>query len=111
MNNAFDNDMDSFINLPQDDYPASTTSPSSQVPSLSSSYFASSNQTFSGPSFPYDAYRQQTGLPAGGLANTFAVNQTAGLQYYDGQGGFVMPPNSIHLRRERNARAETLLRS
>lgn len=96
---GFDNDMDSFLNLPQDDYTPSSTSPSTQVPQLASqtSHFATSNQTFSGPSFQYDAFRQQTGLPVGGLANTFAVNQTAGLQHWDGQGSFVMPTESINL--------------
>ncbi len=32
-------------------------------------------QTFNGPSHQYDHYKQQTGLPVGALANTFAVNQ------------------------------------
>jgi bZIP-type transcription factor MBZ1 len=94
---SFDDDMDSLLNL--DEFTPSTTSPSTQVPQLAhqSSHFGSSTQTFAGPSFPYDAYRQQTGLPAGGLANTFAVNQTAGLQYWNGQGSFVMPSNPIDL--------------
>ncbi|KPI43866.1 uncharacterized protein AB675_6279 [Cyphellophora attinorum] len=89
--------MDSLLNL--DEFTPSTTSPSTQVPQLAhqSSHFGSSTQTFAGPSFPYDAYRQQTGLPAGGLANTFAINQTAGLQYWNGQGSFVMPSNPIDL--------------
>jgi len=91
--------MDSFLNIPQEDFTPASTSPNNQVSQLASqsSHFASSNQTFSGPSFQYDAYRQQTGLPAGGLANTFAVNQTAGLQHWDGQGSFVMPSESINL--------------
>lgn len=46
---------------------------------------SSQQQTFSGPSFQYDAHRQQTGLPVGGLANTHAVNQTSGLNHSDGQ--------------------------
>lgn len=99
MNNTFDNDMDSFLNLPQDDYTSATTSPNTQVPQLASqiSHFGNPSQTFAGPSFQYDAYRQQTGLPVGALANTFAVNQTAGLQHWDGQGSFVMPSESINL--------------
>lgn len=34
-------------------------------------------QTFSGPSHQYEQYKQQTGLPVGALANTFALNQPA----------------------------------
>jgi len=99
LNTNFESDMDSFLNIPQEDFTPASTSPNNQVSQLASqsSHFASSNQTFSGPSFQYDAYRQQTGLPAGGLANTFAVNQTAGLQHWDGQGSFVMPSESINL--------------
>lgn len=105
LNTSFEPDIDSFLNLDQIEYPSASTSPTSQQPSLahqsssSSNRFASSSntQTFSGPSFQYDAYRQQTGLPVGALANTFAINQASGLQHYDGQGGFVMPNETIHL--------------
>ena len=97
MNSVFDNDMDSFLNLPQDDYTPSNTSPDLHVPQLASSHFANSTQSFSGPSFQYDAFRQQTGLPVGGLANTFAINQAAGLQHWDGQGSFIFPSESIDL--------------
>ena len=104
LNNSFEPDIDSFLNLDQAEFTPST-SPNTQQPSLahqsssSSSHFASSSntQTFSGPSFQYDAFRQQTGLPVGGLANTFAINQASGLQHYDGQGGFVMPNETINL--------------
>lgn len=34
-------------------------------------------QTFSGPSHQYEQYKQQTGMPVGALANTFALNQPA----------------------------------
>lgn len=106
LNTAFDPDIDSFLNLDQAEYTPTTTSPNTQRPSLaqqsssaSTSHFATSStpQTFAGPSFQYDAYRQQTGLPVGGLANTFAVNQNSGLQQWDGQGGFVMPDETINL--------------
>jgi bZIP-type transcription factor MBZ1 len=104
LNTSFEPDIDSFLNLDQAEYTPATTSSNTQTPALahassSSSYFASSStpQTFSGPSFQYDAYRQQTGLPVGGLANTFAINQASGLQQYDGQGGFVMPNETINL--------------
>lgn len=103
LNTSFEPDIDSFLNL--DQYPSATTSPNTQQPTLAhqssslSNHFArsSNTQTFSGPSFQYDAYRQQTGLPVGALANTFAINQASGLQHYDGQGGFVMPNETIHL--------------
>jgi bZIP-type transcription factor MBZ1 len=101
LNTNFDNvDMDSFLNLPQDDFTPVSSTPSTQTSQLSSqtSRFSSGNQTFSGPSFQYDAYRQQTGIPVGGLANTFAVNQTAGLQHWDGQGSFVLPSGHIDLQ-------------
>jgi hypothetical protein len=106
INTSFDPDIDSFLNLDQAEFTPATTSPNIATPALahqsstaSSSHFASSSntQTFAGPSFQYDAYRQQTGLPVGGLANTFAVNQNSGLQHYDGQGGFVMPNETINL--------------
>jgi bZIP-type transcription factor MBZ1 len=97
LNTNFDNEMDSFLNLPQEEYTPASTSPNTQTPQLAPPQFASSSQTFSGPSFQYDAYRQQTGLPVGGLANTFAVNQNAGLQHWDGSS-FVMPSaESINL--------------
>src|ERR1700754_4374944 len=106
INTSFDPDIDSFLHLDQAEFTPATTSPNIATPALahqsstaSSSHFASSSntQTFAGPSFQYDAYRQQTGLPVGGLANTFAVNQNSGLQHYDGQGGFVMPNETINL--------------
>lgn len=50
----------------------------------------------SGPSHQYDAYRQQTGLPAGGLASTFAVNQATGMQYNPTSSGFVMPVETLN---------------
>ena len=49
-----------------------------------------------GPSHQYDAYRQQTGLPAGGLASTFAVNQATGMQYTTSSNGFVMPIDTLN---------------
>ena len=106
LNNTFEPDIDSFLNLDQTEFTPASASPNTQTPSLahqssvsSSNHFGSSSntQTFSGPSFQYDAYRQQTGLPVGGLANTFAINQASGLQHYDGQGGFVMPNETINL--------------
>jgi bZIP-type transcription factor MBZ1 len=104
LNTSFDPDIDSFLNLDQAEYTPATTSPNIQRRSLaqqsssaSTSHFASTPQTFAGPSFQYDAYRQQTGLPVGGLANTFAVNQNSGLQHWDGHSSFVMPDETINL--------------
>ena len=106
MNNTYDHDLDSFLNLDQTEYTPTSASPNTRHPSLahqsssaSVSHFggSSNQQTFSGPSYQYDAYRQQTGLPVGALANTFAINQASGLQHYDGQGGFVMPNETINL--------------
>lgn len=95
LNNGFDTDIDSFLNLDSDYTSASATgTPHSAVPALahqsSSNFGVNSQQIFAGPSFQYEQYRQQTGLPVGGLANTFAVNQNSGLQHFDGHG-FVMP--------------------
>jgi hypothetical protein len=44
----------------------------------------SSQQTLSGPSHPYDLHKQQTGIPAGGLATTMAINNNS--QMYAGYG-------------------------
>ena len=92
-------DFETFLNVDNDFTPASATAtPHPSVPQLAHQNSSISNlgassqqQTFAGPSFQYDAYRQQTGLPVGGLANTFAVNQNSGLNHFDGQSSFVMP--------------------
>jgi len=108
MNTPFDQDIDSFLNLDNDFTPASASPavkhssasiPSQpSVPSSATTFAPSSTpQTFSGPSFQYDAYRQQTGLPIGALANTFAVNQASGMQYRSGNGGFVMPTETLNI--------------
>jgi bZIP-type transcription factor MBZ1 len=92
LSTTLDPEFDSFLNLDNDFTPASATAtPHTAVPTLAhQSSYGSQQQTFSGPSFQYDAYRQQTGLPVGGLANTFAVNQNSGLNHFNGTG-FVMP--------------------
>lgn len=48
----------------------------------------SSQQTFAGPSHQYELHKQQTGIPAGALANTFAVNQNDHLVYGQAQRMF-----------------------
>jgi hypothetical protein len=110
LNSTFDPDIDTFLDFDQAAFTPSSTSPdlpkgkavANNRPSQSSSagsYFASSQsqQTFSGPSFQYDNYRQQTGLPVGGLANTFALNQATGMQYTGTHHGFVMPTETLNM--------------
>jgi bZIP-type transcription factor MBZ1 len=105
LNTGFDNDLDSFLDLDQSTYTPSSASPATGKQPLhrppfantSSSFGGQSQHTFSGPSFQYDAYKQQTGLPVGGLANTFAVNQAMGLQYTGSHQGFVMPTETLNI--------------
>lgn len=102
LNTAFDPDYDSFLNLDNDFTPTSTSPSIKPVPMLtpqSATTFASSStsQTFPGPSFQYDAYHQQTGIPIGALATTFNINKASGLQYHEGNGGFVMPTETLNM--------------
>src|SRR2546421_341704 len=106
LNSAFDPDIDAFLDLDQASFTPSSASPDlSKAKAVASSrpseasYFASSQsqQTFSGPSFQYDNYRQQTGLPVGGLANTFALNQATGMQFTGTHYGFVMPTETLNM--------------
>ena len=95
--------MDSFIDFDNFNSPSLSPNPSSKGkqaisshPSIGSSgnSFASSQssqQIFSGPSHQYDSYKQQTGLPVGGLANTLAVNQATNMHFNGTQTGFVAP--------------------
>lgn len=107
LNSGFETDLDSFLDLEPNSFSA-VPSPApgkaapmlGQRPSLSSSSssFASSHsqRAFSGPSFQYESYKQQTGLPVGGLADTFAVNRARGLQY-NSNTGFVMPAETLNI--------------
>ena len=109
LNSCFDPDVDSFLDFDHTSFaPSSSSSPDTKSkapinhrPSYLSptSGFVNSQpqQTFSGPSFQYDSYKQQTGLPMGGLANTFAVNQATGMQYTSGNQGFVMPTEVLNV--------------
>ncbi|KIV81423.1 hypothetical protein PV11_03612 [Exophiala sideris] len=95
-------DPDSFLNLDTDYTTASATPDAKSVPMLtpqSSSAFPSSSntQTFPGPSFQYDAYHQQTGIPIGALASTFNINRQSGLHYNEANGGFVMPTETLNM--------------
>ena len=111
LNSTFDPDSIDLFDFEQ----ASTFTPTSASPDLSKgkavvnnrpsqpssagSYFASSQsqQTFSRPSYNYDNYRQQTGLPVGGLANTFALNLANGMQYTGTHHGYVMPTETLNI--------------
>ena len=106
LNSTFDPEIDSFFDLEQTNFStAPSPAPGKAVPtpaqrpaplSSSASFASNSSQAFSGPSFQYDAYKQQTGLPIGGLANTFAVNRQSGLQY-NSNTGFVMPSETLNI--------------
>ncbi|KAL8872936.1 MAG: hypothetical protein Q9174_001524 [Haloplaca sp. 1 TL-2023] len=94
-NNNFDTlDMDQFINfdpshvLPTPSYsPELARSASISTPNPSMEYIdnlhlaPSPQQTFAGPSHQYELHKQQTGLPVGALANTFAINQADHMVY------------------------------
>ncbi|KAJ9616302.1 hypothetical protein H2200_000020 [Cladophialophora chaetospira] len=98
LNTNFDhNDYDSFLNIESPDIKSiSMLTPQSSIPP--SATFASSTPTsFPGPSFQYDLYHQQTGIPRGALASTFNINKATGLQYHEGNGGFIMPTETLNM--------------
>ena len=104
LNTNFDADYDSFLNIDNDFTPATPDiksipmlTPQSSVPG--SAIFASSSTptTFPAPSFNYEGYHQQTGFPSGALANTFNINKASGLQYHEGNGGFIMPTETLNM--------------
>ncbi|KAI9673742.1 MAG: hypothetical protein M1829_003979 [Trizodia sp. TS-e1964] len=94
-------DIDSFINYDPVVYPSPSLSTASarSRPSLASINTlnpnntllppSSSQQTFSGPSHRYDSYKQQTGIPAGSLANLVANQPPVASQF--ARGGFGAP--------------------
>lgn len=96
-------ELDSFINYDQVVYPTPSLSPSSSRSQsksqqssslfdtsspLPSSSQSSSQQIYSGPSHQYDEYKQQTGLPVGALANTFAINEASNVRFIPNQSDF-----------------------
>ncbi|OAL38997.1 hypothetical protein AYO20_01748 [Fonsecaea nubica] len=106
LNTTFDPDYDSFLNIENEFTPATTSPDIKSVPMLTpqssipgSATFASSSTptTFPGPSFQYDRYHQQTGIPIGALASTFNINKATGLQYHEGNGGFIMPTETLNM--------------
>jgi ribonuclease Z len=74
--------------------PTSALTPSGIGVASDSGSFASNSQSsqllFSAPSHEYDSYKQQTGLPIGGLANTIAINQANGMNFGLPSQGFMM---------------------
>ncbi|KAL6253229.1 hypothetical protein RBB50_000952 [Rhinocladiella similis] len=100
-------DPDSFLNLDNDFTPSSTpnvrsvpmlTPQSSTLPTSAATFASSaSSQSFPAPSFQYDAYHQQTGIPIGALASTFNINRASGLHYNESTGGFVMPTETLNM--------------
>ena len=93
-------DIDAFINYEQSYISPSPSSSASQgktqpqqqltssgsTPTLhpSTSGFATSNHAqvlYTAPSHQYDSYKQQTGLPMGGLADAMASNRSMGMNY------------------------------
>ncbi|KAI4250721.1 MAG: hypothetical protein LQ352_005287 [Teloschistes flavicans] len=104
--NALDTlDMDQYINydpsnlLPTPAYsPESSTSKSISTPIQPINYpdnlllAQRSQQAFAGPSHQYELHKQQTGLPAGALANTLAINEADHIVYGQAQRMFGVPP-------------------
>ncbi|OAL20422.1 hypothetical protein AYO22_08916 [Fonsecaea multimorphosa] len=106
LNTTFDPDYDSFLNIENDFTPATTSpdiksvpmlTPQSSIPGSATFATSSTPTTFPGPSFQYDRYHQQTGIPIGALASTFNINKATGLQYHEGNGGFIMPTETLNM--------------
>lgn len=98
-------DPDSFINYDQTVLPTpsisplsahskSLNTPTSSTNSQASQYPIQSTQQFAGPSYQYEQYKQQAGLPVGALANTFAVNQVDQFSYARNQQFYGTMPQS-----------------
>ena len=104
LSTSFEPQMDEYLDLEQNAPTSSSTSIASKTNSAmtehnmaGSAHTIAPQQTFSAPSFQYDSYKQQTGIPTGGLANTFALNQANGMQYTDNNYGFVMPTETLNV--------------
>lgn len=107
VNPAYDQDLDSFVNLDQLTYtstePARPKATLASQPSLSSSDFNASNVqsagfasnsqspiAFQAPSHQYDEHKQQTGLPPGALAHAMTFNNHVNGMGFGGNQGFAM---------------------
>ena len=96
---SFDDEYESFLNIDTgaspDLKPISMLTPQS-VPA--SAIFASApTPTFPSPSYVYDQFSQQTGFARGALAETFNINKNTGLQYHQGNNGFIMPTETLNM--------------
>ncbi|EXJ61807.1 hypothetical protein A1O7_02237 [Cladophialophora yegresii CBS 114405] len=91
LNTNFSTDYDSFLIDSPDIKPVPMLTPQSSVPP------STTTPTFPGPSFQYDLYHQQTGIPRGALASTFNINKASGLQYHENNGGFIMPTETLNM--------------
>lgn len=97
-------DLDRYIDFEQAVYPSPTSSTTSRGKAIATPEFVAqpasrlvhtqpTQQTiFAGPSHEYDNYKQTTGLPLGGLANTLAANQPGSLSTAGYQSGYNVPP-------------------
>ena len=78
-------DIDQYLNLDSTAGPSPSITPASSIKPFSvpsptpigtvGQVQQPPAQTFSGPSHQYEQYKQQTGLPVGALASTFALNE------------------------------------
>ena len=98
-------DPDSFINYDQTVVPTPSISPlsahsksigtpPSSTTAHTSQYPIQPTQQFAGPSYQYEQYKQQAGLPVGALANTFALNQVDQFSYGGSQQFYGAMPQS-----------------
>ncbi|KAL9101445.1 MAG: hypothetical protein Q9163_003295 [Psora crenata] len=99
-------DIEQYINHENMVFPSPSASPhptyanpsTTATPTTSSQDFelsqVASQQTFSGPSHQYEQYRQQSSLPVGAVANTFALNESDHFSYGQNPYDLVMPPES-----------------
>lgn len=98
-------DPDSFINYDQTVVPTPSISPlsthskavdtsTSSTGNQTSHHSIQSTQQFAGPSYQYEQYKQQAGLPVGALANTFALNQVDQFSYGRSQQFYGTMPSS-----------------
>jgi bZIP-type transcription factor MBZ1 len=92
----------SSINTDLDEYESSffdftpaTTSPDIKSSMLTPQSALPSSSLYPAPSFQYDRYHQQTGIPQGALASTININNASGLHYNGGQ--FVMPTETLNM--------------
>jgi len=96
MDANFDDNLGAFVNFDADEQTADIK-PTPAMLHQSSAQFAANTQAFPDQTHQYDLWKQQTGLPMGGYANTLALNQASGLHYRPGNGGFVVPNDILNV--------------